>query len=591
MTLSKNEFLVLEQLSGSPKASQRALAQATDLSLGTINTVSRSLQDKGFLANGEVTKSGYDALEPYKVSNAIILAAGLSTRFAPISYEKPKGLLKVRDEVLIERQIRQLQEAGITDITVVVGYKAEYFFYLEDAFGVSIVLNPEYASRNNHSSLMVVRDRLSNTYICSSDNYFLENPFTPYAWQAYYACQFVEGPTEEWCITTGSGNRIVDVTIGGADSLIMLGHVYFDRAFSSAFKAILEAEYDLPATQDKLWEELYIDHISQLAMVAKEYPRDMIREFDSLDELRDFDPLFLENVDSQSFDNIVSVLGCEKSDICDVYPLKQGLTNLSCHFRVGDQEYVYRHPGIGTEDLIDRHSEAAALEVARSLGLDTTFMYADPERGWKLSRFIPHARSLDPHNPHELKRAMDMARALHECDTIVERPFDFYDESLRYEELLRAREGAIDVSGYAEMARKAAKLAEYVATDNAPLCLCHNDFFMLNFLITEDDNISLIDWEYAGMSDYAQDLGTFCVCCQLDDDEIEKAIAFYFDRTPTPEELRHNFAFVAFAGWCWYVWSLLKEAEGDNVGEWLYIYYRYARKYLDKALALYESVE
>ncbi len=43
-------------------------------------------------------------------------------RFAPISYEKPKGVLKVRGEVLIERQIHQLLEAGITDITAVGGY-------------------------------------------------------------------------------------------------------------------------------------------------------------------------------------------------------------------------------------------------------------------------------------------------------------------------------------------------------------------------------------------------------------------------------------------------------------------------------------
>ena len=57
--------------------------------------------------------------------NAIIMAAGMSTRFAPLSYELPKGLLNVKGEVLIERQIRQLQEAGISDITVVVGYMKE----------------------------------------------------------------------------------------------------------------------------------------------------------------------------------------------------------------------------------------------------------------------------------------------------------------------------------------------------------------------------------------------------------------------------------------------------------------------------------
>ena len=56
----------------------------------------------------------------------------MSSRFAPISYEKPKGLLKVKGEILIERQIEQLLAAGIKDITLVVGYMKEMFFYLED---------------------------------------------------------------------------------------------------------------------------------------------------------------------------------------------------------------------------------------------------------------------------------------------------------------------------------------------------------------------------------------------------------------------------------------------------------------------------
>ena len=39
-------------------------------------------------------------------------------------------------------------------------------------------------------------------------------------------------------------------------------------------------------------------------------------------------------------------------------------------------------------------------------------------------------------------------------------------------------------------------------------------------------------------------------------------LAYYFRREPSAAERRHNFAFVALAGWCWYAWSLLKEAEG-----------------------------
>ncbi|WEV65550.1 phosphotransferase [Bifidobacterium sp. ESL0764] len=586
--LSRKQFLTLAYLRTHSDAQQRLIAAGTGLSLGSVNKAMSELTDAGFVADSRITTAGIEALAPYKVDNAVIMAAGLSSRFAPISYEKPKGLLKVRGEILIERQIRQLQAAGIHDITVVVGYKKEFFFYLEQKFGVSIVVNNEYATRNNNGSLWLVRDRLSNTYICSSDDYFTENPFETYVWKAYYAAQYSEGPTKEWCMTTGAHGRITSVEVGGSDSWFMLGHVYFDRAFSKKFRAILEAEYDLPETRDKLWESLYIEHIKELDMELRPYKKGVINEFDSLDEVHAFDPDFLQNVDTDIFDNIERVLGCDREEIHDVYPLKQGLTNLSCHFSTDSGEYVYRHPGVGTELLVDRGAEVDALNAAKRLGLDNTFIYEDPKRGWKISRFIDHACNLDSRDHAQVGRAMRMARTLHESGTTVRREFDFYKEARRYEQLLRQK-GPIDIPGFEEMAVKVARLEQYVTADNAPKCLCHNDLFSLNFLIDEDGSYSLIDWEYAGMSDYANDFGTFCVCDQLDENEADAALAAYFGRTPTLAEQRHNYAHIQLAGWCWYLWSLVKQAQGDFVDQWLYIYYRYAAAYLDRTLALYEK--
>lgn len=586
--LSKNQFEVLNALRREPGASQRDVASASGLSLGTVNSTLKSLQEEGLAEGGKPTPAGMEALAPYKVDNAVILAAGLSSRFAPISYEKPKGVLRVRGEVLIERQIEQLREAGITDITVVVGYKKEYFFYLRKKYGVTLVNNDEYASRNNNGSLWRVRGCLGNTYVCSSDDYFTQNPFNAYVFKAYYSAQYAEGPTKEWCMETGAGGRITKVTVGGSNSWYMLGHVYFDRAFSERFVKILEEEYDRPETVDMLWEDLYIEHIKELDMVLRPYPAGAINEFDSLDELRAFDPHFLENVDSEIFDNIVAVLGCTKAEIHDVYPLKQGLTNLSCHFATNDGEYVYRHPGIGTELLINRAGEVAAQKAAKQLGIDETFIHEDPERGWKISRFIPNCKNLDPHDPAQVARAMQMARSLHESGVTVETTFDFYQEAKRYESLLLEK-GPIDIPGYAEDAADADALEAFVVADAAPMCLSHNDFFMLNFLIDDADRYYLIDWEYSGMSDYANDFGTFCVCCQLSPEEIDAALEAYFGRKPTRAERAHNLAHIALAGWCWYLWSLLKEAEGDFVGEWLYIYYNYGREYLTRALELYQE--
>ena len=113
----------------------------------------------------------YDALRPYHVDNAIILAAGMCSRFKPLSDTKPKAFLKVKGEILIERMIRQLIEAEIPEIYIVVGHQKEAFSYLAEKYGVHLIENTEYAVRNNLSSIYAARKVLKNSYICCSDLY------------------------------------------------------------------------------------------------------------------------------------------------------------------------------------------------------------------------------------------------------------------------------------------------------------------------------------------------------------------------------------------------------------------------------------
>ena len=589
--LSREYFEVLRALAEHPAATQREVAEQIGCELESVTGTFEALAAEGLVDENGITAAGHEALAPYRVENAVIMAAGMSTRFAPVSYEKPKGLLSVRGDILVERQIEQLIAAGIDDIIVVVGYKKELFFYLEDKYDcVRIVINPEFASRNNNSTLMRVRHQLGNTYVCTSDTWCADGYFRTYQYKAYYGVQYCGGDTEEWCVETDDNGRITRVLMDSTSDWYMTDQAYFDRDFSKTFAQILEEIYDDPRTAGKLWEEILDDHVERLDMEALHLPDGTVYEFDSLDKMRDFDPMFLENVDIDIFDNIVEVLGCTKSEIHNVYPLKKGLTNLSCHFATNDGEYVYRHPGVGTEKMIDRTAELQALELAKRIGLDKTFIYQDPVKGWKLSRFIPNCRELDPHDDAQLAEAMGLARRLHTQDAVLDRRFDYLKEGMKYEALLREK-GPIEVPGYDELRAQAVRAKELADADGAPVCLTHNDFFDLNLLYDEAGELSLIDWEYAGMSDYASDYGTFVVTGKLDDEEADRALEHYFGRTPTLAEKRHNYVYVGLAGWCWYVWSLQKESEGDYVGDWLYTYYRYAKKYLPLALELYAQGE
>lgn len=109
--------------------------------------------------------------------------------------------------------------------------------------------------------------------------------------------------------------------------------------------------------------------------------------------------------------------------------------------------------------------------------------------------------------------------------------------------------------------------------------LCHNGFYASNLLV-KGEQMSLIDWEYSGMSDYASDLGTFICCCK--DYSYEDALdvlRIYFGREPSREETRHCVAAITLSSFYWFVWALYKDANGSPTGEWLYIWYEKTKEF------------
>lgn len=284
----------------------------------------------------------------YNVDNAIIMAAGVSSRFAPLSYEKPKALITVNGEVLIERQIRQLREVGINEIVAVVGYKKEQFYYLKEKFGVIIVENPEYNTRNNNASIYVAQKYIHNSYICSADNYFTQNPFTKMVEESFYSVVYSNGKTDEWCVDIDNNEYITGVKIGGENSWYMLGHVFWSESFSEKFLGILNDEYNLPQTKNLLWESIYINHIDELKMKVKKYYDNYIFEFDTLDELRKFDKSYINDTKSKILKKIAKQNNCIEKDIVDVSVIKdeKGINAIGFQYKINNEKYSYYYSDV-----------------------------------------------------------------------------------------------------------------------------------------------------------------------------------------------------------------------------------------------------
>lgn len=93
---------------------------------------------------------------------ALILAAGLGSRLAPLTDDCPKSLVEVNGKPILMKQIENLHENGITDITVISGYKAsilekEVHSIYSD---VKIIESVDYASTNNMYSAYLARNAM-----------------------------------------------------------------------------------------------------------------------------------------------------------------------------------------------------------------------------------------------------------------------------------------------------------------------------------------------------------------------------------------------------------------------------------------------
>lgn len=308
------EFQVLYRYHKRTPWLDKALEENAELALDGIKKIQDTLMKKEWIKDGEITSKGYTAMEPYKVDNAVILAAGFGLRSLPLSRVVPKGLYKVKGEVLIERQIQQILDAGIRDIIIVVGYLKEKFEYLKDKYNVKLIENADYYRYNNISSLYIAKDLIGNSYICCSDNYFSKNVFRDYVYDSYYSCLYTDIYAEEYCVVKMDGPFFKKIVKGGKNAWYTIGEAFFSKSFSKLFFEYLDEEYEQPEVKNMLWDDFHIRHIDKLKLRLVKYDTQTVQEFDTNEDILAFDPEFAVYRDEMllKFDN-------EKIDISKIF--------------------------------------------------------------------------------------------------------------------------------------------------------------------------------------------------------------------------------------------------------------------------------
>lgn len=340
--MNKVMFDILLQLKEGEKWNIKDFSNRLYKPYSVIEKEYKSLEYDGYIKNEKLTEKALAYLQNHRIRNAVILAAGVSSRFVPICFEKPKALLEVKGEVMIERQIRQLQEKEIENIIIVVGYMKEKFLYLQDKYNVKLVETDTYRVRNNHASVYAAKEYIENAIVTSADLYFRENVFQTYAYDSYYCTVYKEGATEERGIKTDVLDRIVRTFYGASDTWVTLGYAYFDNRFARNFVEILDKEYNYPETMHKFWADIQDEHLPELYMYAKRCDNNIIYEFDSLDELREFDTDYLDNAHSEIIHNMAAQLGVSENELRNFKPLTKEDLSKGFTFTCEQNRYVCR---------------------------------------------------------------------------------------------------------------------------------------------------------------------------------------------------------------------------------------------------------
>ena len=293
--MTRKEFALLTYLDQAEKKhSQRSIAASVGISVGTVNKILASLEEKEWITHElKITAKGYEALEPYRARRVIFLAAGLGARLLPLTLNTPKPLIRVNGKRIIDTAIDAALAAGIEEIYIVRGHLAEQFDQLLNKYPqVRFLENPAYNETNNISSAMCARYLLKNAYVMEAD-LIINTPGVIRKYNYTSCCLGVPvEKTDDWCII--SSNGVAKQLMQGGRNCHHLFSIYYWNAEDGAKLAQhIEDVYHSPGGKERFWD------LTPLSYYNKEYYVEIVEcrmsdvtEIDTLRELQAVDKAY-----------------------------------------------------------------------------------------------------------------------------------------------------------------------------------------------------------------------------------------------------------------------------------------------------------
>ncbi len=279
---------------------------------------------------------------------------------------------------------------------------------------------------------------------------------------------------------------------------------------------------------------------------------------------------------------IAEVFHTNTDKIALISVLKEGMTNQSILFSVDDEKYIIRNPGEGTDQLINHAQEEEVYQTIKGLGYCDDPVFIDPQRGYKITRYLSGIRMCRRNDLSDLTRCMEKLRSFHEQKLTVQHTFDLFENIDFYESLWKNRPSVY--GDYTETKAHVFSLKPLIDSIEKDNCLTHIDAVPDNFLFyrkegDEQEDLQLIDWEYAGMQDPHVDIAMFCIYSLYNRDQVDRLIDIYFRGACSPMIRKKIYAYISVCGLLWSNWCEFKRNLGVEFGEYAIRQYRFAKDY------------
>ncbi len=575
--MNRQEQDILLAIMQKPFHNQRQLADDCGHSLGIVNRSIKKLIKDGYLSKDiKLTVKAAGELDLNAPKNAIILAAGYGIYPGSSDIQKPKALLEFNGEPFIDRIIKFLHAAGVKEIYIVVGFMKEHFEYLIDTYGVKLVINREYAEKNNLHSMKLVLEHLSNTYVIPCDVWCVKNPFRTNELYSWYMVSEQTDHKSNVRINRKSELVLVPENLAG-NRMIGIAYLTEEKAAlvrSKIAEMCTDSRYD-----DSFWEEALYEK-DRMIVQAKMIPSSDIVEVNTYKQFQELDDRVAQ-LKQEVISIAAKVLHVESDSIIRIEMLKTGMTNKSFMFQCGAEKYIMRIPGEGTSHLINRSEEAAVYSAISGKGLCEDPVYLNPNNGYKIARFIEGVHCCDPSNVDELKLCMRKLKNFHNMKLKVEHEFDLFEKINYYESLWCGKPSVY--RDYQKTKENVFSLRQFIEENVGEKALTHIDAVPDNFLFSENMSgelsLQLTDWEYAGMQDPHVDIAMFCIYSFYNKQQIDQLINIYFENNCPINIHTKIYCYIATCGLLWSNWCEYKRNLGVEFGEYALRQYRYAKDF------------